>query len=54
MKKALLPTGTVPCLFSKGRLFIWIGAYDITAKTKSKTAQAEALILELLADGEKC
>ena len=43
--------------------FSWIGAYDITAdellagtdtaKTESKTAQAEALILELLADGRK-
>ena len=43
--------------------FVWIGAYDITAdellagtdtaKTESKTAQAEALILELLADGKR-
>ena len=43
--------------------FEWIGAYDITAdellagtdtaKTESKTAQAEALILELLADGKR-
>ena len=43
--------------------FEWIGAYDITAdelltgtdtaKTESKTAQAEMLILELLADGKK-
>ena len=43
--------------------FEWIGAYDITAdellagtdtaKTESKTAQAEMLILELLANGKK-
>ena len=41
----------------------WIGAYDITAdellagtdtaKTESKTAQAEMLILDLLANGKK-
>ena len=41
----------------------WIGAYDITAdellagtdtaKTESKTAQAQMLILELLADGKR-
>ena len=43
--------------------FEWIGAYDITAdellagtdtaKTESKTAQAQMLILELLADGKR-
>ena len=43
--------------------FEWLGAYDITAdelpagtdtaKTESKTAQAEMLILELLANGKK-
>ena len=43
--------------------FEWIGAYDITAdellagtdtaKTESKTAQAQMIILELLADGKR-
>lgn len=42
---------------------MWLGAYDITAdellagtdtgKAESKTAQAEALILDLLANGKK-
>lgn len=52
--------------FSLGdeKCFGWLGAYDITAaelligtdtgKTESKTAQAEALILDLLANGKKC
>ena len=46
-----------------GDAFVWLGAYDITAdellagtdtgKAESKTAQAEALILDLLANGKK-
>ena len=52
-------------IFSLGdeKGFEWIGAYDITAdellagtdtaKTESKTAQAQMLILELLADGKR-
>ena len=63
-KSSLAPPGQ-SLAFSLGdeKGFEWIGAYDITAdellartdtaKTESKTAQAEALILELLADGRK-
>ena len=63
-KSSLAPPGQ-SLAFSLGdeKGFSWIGAYDITAdellartdtaKTESKTAQAEALILELLADGRK-
>lgn len=63
-KSSLAPPGQ-SLAFSLGdeKGFEWIGAYDITAdellagadtaKTESKTAQAQMLILELLADG-KC
>lgn len=63
-KSSLAPPGQ-SIAFSLGdeKGFAWIGAYDITAdellagtdtgKTESKTAQAEMLILELLADGKK-
>ena len=63
-KSSLAPPGQ-SLAFSLGDVkgFEWIGAYDITAdellagtdtsKTESKTAQAEALILELLADGKR-
>ena len=63
-KSSLAPPGQ-SLAFSLGdeKGFAWIGAYDITAdellagtdtaKTESKTAQAEALILELLADGKR-
>ena len=63
-KSSLAPPGQ-SLAFSLGdeKGFEWIGAYDITAdellagtdtaKTESKTAQAEMLILELLADGKK-
>ena len=63
-KSSLAPPGQ-SLAFSLGdeNGFEWIGAYDITAdellagtdtaKTESKTAQAEALILELLADGKR-
>lgn len=63
-KSSLAPPGqslAFPLGDEKG--FEWIGAYDITAdellagtdtaKAESKTAQAEMLILELLADGKK-
>ena len=50
-------------LEAKQKELEWIGAYDITAdellagtdtaKTESKTAQAQMLILELLADGKR-
>ena len=64
----LLPSHAPPgqsLAFSLGdeKGFEWIGAYDITAdellagtdtaKTESKTAQAQMLILELLADGKR-
>ena len=64
VEKNLAPPGQ-SLAFSLGdeKGFEWIGAYDITAdelltgtdtaKTESKTAQAEMLILELLADGKK-
>lgn len=63
-KSSLAPPGQ-SLAFSLGdeKGFEWIGAYDITAdelltgtdtaKMESKTAQAEMLILELLADGKK-
>ena len=63
-KSSLAPPGQY-LAFSLGdeKGFEWIGAYDITAdellagtdtaKTESKTAQAEMLILELLANGKK-
>ena len=63
-KSSLAPPGH-SLAFSLGdeKGFEWIGAYDITAdellagtdttKTESKTAQAEMLILELLADGKR-
>ena len=63
-KSSLAPPGQ-SLAFSLGdeKGFEWIGAYDITAdellagtdtaKTESKTAQAEMLILELLANGKK-
>ena len=63
-KSSLAPPGQ-SLAFSLGdeKGFEWIGAYDITAdellagtdtaKTGSKTAQAEMLILELLANGKK-
>ena len=63
-KSSLAPPGQ-SLAFSLGdeKGFEWIGAYDITAdellagtdtaKAESKTAQAEMLILELLADGKK-
>ena len=63
-KSSLAPPGQ-SLAFSLGdeKGFEWIGAYDITAdelltgtdtaKTESKTAQAEMLILELLADGKR-
>ena len=62
-KSSLAPPGQ-SLAFSLGdeKGFEWIGAYDITAdellagtdtaKTESKTAQAQMLILELLADGK--
>ena len=53
----------LPFLWGDEKGFEWIGAYDITAdellartdttKTESKTAQAQMLILELLADGKR-
>ena len=63
-KSSLAPPGQ-SLAFSLGdeKGFEWIGAYDITAdelpagtdtaKTEGKTAQAEMLILELLANGKK-
>ena len=63
-KSSLAPPGQ-SLAFSLGdeKGFEWIGAYDITAdellagtdttKTESKTAQAEMLILELLANGKR-
>ena len=63
-KSSLAPPGQ-SIAFSLGdeKGFAWIGAYDITAdellagtdsgKTESKTAQAQMLILELLADGKR-
>ena len=63
-KSSLAPPGQ-SLAFSLGdeKGFEWIGAYDITAdellagtdtaKAESKTAQAEMLILELLANGKK-
>ena len=63
-KSSLAPPGQ-SLAFSLGdeKGFEWIGAYDITAdelpagtdtaKTESKTAQAEMLMLELLADGKR-
>ena len=63
-KSSLAPPGQ-SLAFSLGdeKGFEWIGAYDITAdellagtdtaKTESKTAQAEMLILELLENGKK-
>ena len=63
-KSSLAPPGQ-SLAFSLGDVkgFEWIGAYDITAdellagadtaKTESKTAQAQMLILELLADGKR-
>ena len=63
-KSSLAPPGQ-SLAFSLGdeKGFEWIGAYDITAdellagtdtaKTESKTAQAQMLILELLADGKR-
>ena len=63
-KSSLAPPGQ-SLAFSLGdeKDFEWKGVYDITAdellagtdtaKTESKTAQAEMLILELLADGKK-
>ena len=65
MRKAPLRRPDSPLPFSLGdeKGFAWIGAYDITAdellagtdtaKTESKTAQAQMLILELLADGKR-
>ena len=64
-EKSSLATPGQSLAFSLGdeKGFEWIGAYDITAdellagtdtaKTESKTAQAEMLILELLANGKK-
>ena len=63
-KSSLAPPGE-SLAFSLGdeKGFVWIGAYDVTAdellagtdtaKAESKTAQAETLILELLADGRR-
>ena len=63
-KSSLAPPGQ-SLAFSLGdeKGFEWIGAYDITAdellagtdtaKTESKTVQAQMLILELLADGKR-
>ena len=63
-KSSLAPPGQ-SLAFSLGdeKGFEWIGAYDVTAdellagtdttKAESKTAQAETLILELLADGKR-
>ena len=63
-KSSLAPPGQ-SLAFSLGdeKGFEWIGAYDITAdellagtdtsKTESKTAQAQMLIVELLADGKR-
>ena len=63
-KSSLAPPGQ-SLAFSLGdeKGFVWLGAYDITAdellagtdtgKAESKTAQAEALILDLLANGKK-
>ena len=63
-KSSLAPPGQ-SLAFSLGdeKGFEWIEAYDITAdelfagtdtaKTESKTAQAQMLILELLADGKR-
>ena len=63
-KSSLAPPGQ-SLAFSLGdeKGFEWIGAYDITAdellagtdtaKTESKTAQAQMLILELLANGKR-
>ena len=65
MRKAPLrrPDSPLPFLWETRKAFEWIGAYDITAdellagtdtaKTESKTAQAQMLILELLADGKR-
>ena len=64
MRKAPLRRPDSPLPFSGGRERVCVDrAYDITAdelltgtdtaKTESKTAQAEMLILELLADGKK-
>ena len=63
-KSSLAPPGQ-SLAFSLGdeKGFVWIGAYDITAdellagtdttRAENKTAQAETLILELLADGRR-
>ena len=63
-KSSLAPPGQ-SLAFSLGdeKGFAWIGAYDVTAdellagtdttKSENKTAQAETLILELLADGRR-
>ena len=63
-KSSLAPPGE-SLAFSLGdeKGFAWIGAYDVTAdellagtdttKAENKTAQAETLILELLADGRR-
>ena len=63
-KSSLAPPGQ-SLAFSLGdeKGFAWIGAYDVTAdellagtdtaQAESKTAQAEVLILELLADGKR-
>ena len=63
-KSSLAPPGQ-SLAFSLGdeKGFAWIGAYDVTAdellagtdttKAENKTAQAETLILELLADGKR-
>ena len=63
-KSSLAPPGQ-SLAFSLGdeKGFEWMGAYDVTAdellagtdttKAESKTAQAETLILELLADGKR-
>ena len=63
-KSSLAPPGQ-SLAFSLGdeKGFAWIGAYDVTAdellagtdtaKAENKTAQAETLILELLADGRR-
>lgn len=63
-KSSLAPPGQ-SLAFSLGdeKGFEWIGAYDITAdellscvdteKNESKTAQAQTLVLELLADGKR-
>ena len=63
-KSSLAPPGqSLAFSLEDEKGFEWIGAYDITAdellagtdtaKTESKTAQAQMLILELLADGKR-